>query len=138
MEQRWSDLVSQFKREHFELYSLPGVSPLALKLQAGLSALKTPMCFQCENKNVNCPVCNDLFGKLAQNLPLSHHINSCIVCRITGNIMDEDNPPMMMPNGHVYSLKAMKEMAARNDGFVKCPRSNAVFSYSELRKCFIS
>ena len=138
MEKRWSDLVVQFKRENFELYSLASVPPLALKLQAGLSALKTPMCFQSDNKNVNCPVCNDLFGTLARKLPLSHHINSCIVCRITGDIMDENNPPMMMPNGHVYSRRAMKEMADRNEGIVKCPRSNSTFSYSELKKCFIS
>ena len=29
---------------------------------------------------------------------------SSIICRITGKIMDENNPPMMLPNGEVYCL----------------------------------
>jgi hypothetical protein len=41
--------------------------------------------------------------QLAEKLPFSHHITSCIVCRISGAIMDENNPPMVLPNGHVYS-----------------------------------
>lgn len=44
-------------------------------------------------------------GKLAEEVPFSHHANSTIVCRITGKIMDEDNMPMAFPNGNVYSLE---------------------------------
>jgi len=40
---------------------------------------------------------------LAEEVPLSHHANSTIVCRISGKIMDEDNMPMAFPDGHVYS-----------------------------------
>jgi hypothetical protein len=42
-------------------------------------------------------------GKLATEVPFSHHANSTIVCRISGKIMDEDNMPMAFPNGYVYS-----------------------------------
>ena len=42
-------------------------------------------------------------GKLADEVPLSHHANSTIVCRISGKIMDEDNMPMAFPDGYVYS-----------------------------------
>ena len=28
-----------------------------------------------------------------------------------GQIMNEDNPPMAMPNGHVYSLRALRTLA---------------------------
>lgn len=45
-------------------------------------------------------------GKLAEEVPLSHHANSTIVCRISGKIMDEDNMPMAFPNGYVYSREA--------------------------------
>lgn len=42
-------------------------------------------------------------GKLAMEVPHSHHANSTIVCFITGKIMDEDNMPLAFPDGHVYS-----------------------------------
>ena len=42
-------------------------------------------------------------GVLAEEVPFSHHVNSTIVCRLSGRIMDEDNMPMAFPNGYVYS-----------------------------------
>lgn len=78
-------------------------------------------------------------GKLAEEVPFSHHANSTIVCRITGKIMDEDNMPMAFPNsGSVYSLEAMQEMAAKNNSVVTCPRTGETCTFSELRKVFIS
>jgi hypothetical protein len=62
-------------------------------------------CFREESKKVNCPVCNELIGKLAKDLPYAHHIHSRLVCRLSGELMNEDNPPMMLPNGQVYSKK---------------------------------
>jgi macrophage erythroblast attacher len=79
---------------------------LSITLQAGLSALKTPQCRQHEDKNLNCPVCDtSTLGALAESLPLSHHVNSSIVCRLSGKKIDENNPPMLLPNGRVYSLQ---------------------------------
>jgi hypothetical protein len=54
-------------------------------------------------KNRDCPVCDPWLGKLAEEVPFSHHVISTIVCRLSGNIMDEDNAPMAFPNGYVYS-----------------------------------
>ncbi len=31
--------------------------------------------------------------------------DSSLVCRVTGRIMDADNPPLMLPNGYVYSTE---------------------------------
>ena len=36
---------------------------------------------------------------------MSHHVNSTIVCRISGEVMDSQNEPLAFPNGHVYSSK---------------------------------
>jgi hypothetical protein len=54
-------------------------------------------------KNRDCPVCDPWLRKLAEEVPFSHHVNSTIVCRLSGKIMDEDNAPMAFPNGYVYS-----------------------------------
>lgn len=43
--ERWGQLVMQFRRENFQLHQLNDQSALAVTLQAGLSALKTPYPF---------------------------------------------------------------------------------------------
>ncbi|KAI9358848.1 CTLH/CRA C-terminal to lish motif domain-containing protein [Pilaira anomala] len=136
---RWLELINQFRRDNYSLCSLTSHPLLSITLQAGLSALKTPQCYEHENTNVNCPICdNQTLGSLAEKLPLSHHVNSTIVCRISGKIMNEDNPPMLLPNGRVYSLGALKEMAAKFDGKITCPRTGQVFQFDDLKKVFIS
>ncbi|KAJ2856696.1 GID complex subunit containing RING finger motif, partial [Coemansia erecta] len=140
-EARWAALANDFRMVIFQLYNLPAQPLLHLLLQTGLSALKTPACLSSDpsEHNRNCPVCQtETLGKLAQDLPLSHHVNSNLVCRITGEKMDEDNPPMRLPNGYVYSLSSLTEMAATLDGKVKCSRSGQTFKLSEATKLFIS
>jgi macrophage erythroblast attacher len=103
---RWNQLVEQFRQDNYALNSLTSVSLLEMTLQAGLAAMRTPQCYQPDNQNMNCPVCaTSTFGMLAHKLPNAHHVNSCIVCRVTGVIMNEHNPPMVLPNGYVYSLQ---------------------------------
>jgi macrophage erythroblast attacher len=110
---------------------------LNLTLQAGLTALKTTLCSQLETKNLNCPVCLPQFNFLSQKLPNGHHVNSSLVCFVSGKIMDESNPPYVLPNGYCYSWLALKEMDSKF-GIVRCPRTNTCFQLSEARKAFIS
>lgn len=109
---RWSNLIQSFRTSIYQLNTLPTEPLLNLALYAGLAALKLPGCSDSATKNVDCPVCDCEshsnapklgLGKLAADVPLSHHANSTIVCRISGKIMDEDNMPMAFPDGHVYS-----------------------------------
>ena len=60
------------------------------------------MCYQADNKAVNCPVCTPLMAKLAEPLPFSHRIHSSLVCRLSGDVINDHNPPMVLPNGYVY------------------------------------
>lgn len=55
--------------------------------------------------NADCPTCGEYVRVLAKELPMSHHVNSTIVCRISGQVMDSENEPMAFPNGYVYSSK---------------------------------
>ena len=95
------------------------------------------MCYEEENYNVNDPLCDPRFQELAKNLPFAHFSNSKLICRITGLKMDTNNPPMVLPNGNVYSWKAMKEMSIENDGLIKDPRNNDTFNFDQLKKAFI-
>lgn len=136
-ESRWDDLIKQFHHDNYLLHSLTTQSLLSVTLQAGLSSLKTPMCYQNDNKNPNCPVCNTLINPIAENLPFSHRTQSCIVCRISGEVMNEHNLPMALPNGHVYSYKALAEMAQYNNGVITCPKTKQQYTMSDLKKVFV-
>ncbi|KAF8068893.1 CTLH/CRA C-terminal to lish motif domain-containing protein [Lyophyllum atratum] len=144
---RWNNLIHSFRIAIYTLNTLPTEPLLHLALYAGLASLKLPVCYDSATKNVDCPVCDGEagsgtqglgMGKLAEEVPFSHHANSTIVCQISGKIMDEDNMPMAFPDGNVYSREALEEMAVKNGGIVTCPRSGASCPQSALRKVFIS
>ncbi|KAJ6576755.1 CTLH/CRA C-terminal to lish motif domain-containing protein [Mycena sp. CBHHK59/15] len=145
---RWTTLIQSFRLAIYSLNTLPTEPLLHLSLYAGLASLKLPACYIHPTKNVDCPVCDGEagsgsqglgLGKLAEEVPLSHHANSTIVCYITGKIMDADNMPLAFPDtGYVYSREAMEEMALKNDGMVTCPRSKATCEFTALRRVYIS
>ncbi|KAF1860830.1 hypothetical protein Lal_00000244 [Lupinus albus] len=84
------------------------------------------------------PLSQESFRTLALPLPYSKQHHSKLVCYITKEIMDTENPPQVLPNGYVYSTKALQEMAKKNNGRITCPRTGFVCSYSELIKAYIS
>eukprot|EP00249_Psilotum_nudum_P007998 c20969_g1_i1 orf=314-1543(+) len=134
---QWDILIQHFKQEFCKLYGMTLEPLLNIYLQAGLSALKTPFCYE-ENCTKEDPLSQETFRQLAAPLPFSKHIHSKLVCYITKELMDEDNPPMVLPNGYVYSKKALEDMAKRNNGVVTCPRSGYVCNFIDLAKAYIS
>ena len=57
-EERWHSLAALFMEEARRCYGLPQRTSLEVCLQAGLTALKTPMCYEPAQRNTNCPVCS--------------------------------------------------------------------------------
>jgi macrophage erythroblast attacher len=102
---RWDQLIEQFKREDTEIHGLPRETTLEICLGCGLAALKTSQCYIPELQNRKCPVCNNDVRPLAENLPYSHWDNSVIICSVTGEVMNEDNFPMLLPSGYICSKK---------------------------------
>jgi len=139
-ESRWETLQQAFRQTAYSLNSLPSTAHLHQALYGGLAALKLPVCYDRENWNTDCPTCDsEGLGVLAKEVPFSHHVNSTIVCRLSGKLMNEDNPPMAFPdNGYVYSRDALQDMAAKNHGVVTCPRTGITCPYALLRKVYIS
>ncbi|KIR33741.1 macrophage erythroblast attacher isoform 1 [Cryptococcus deuterogattii MMRL2647] len=88
--------------------------------------------------NIDCPTCDENMRVLAAEVPMSHHVNSTIVCRISGQVMDSENEPLAFPNGYVYSSKALAEMAKNNFDVVTCPRTRESCAFGRLRKVYIS
>nr|XP_061793377.1 E3 ubiquitin-protein transferase MAEA-like isoform X1 [Nerophis lumbriciformis] len=134
---RWKMLIQQFRYDNYRLHQLGNNSVFTITLQAGLSAIKTPQCYKEDgtSKNPDCPVCSKSLNKLAQPLPMAHCANSRLVCKISGEVMNENNPPMMLPNGYVYGYNSL--LSIRQDDKVVCPRTKEVFSFSQAEKVYI-
>eukprot|EP00004_Rigifila_ramosa_P027757 TRINITY_DN9155_c0_g1_i1.p2 TRINITY_DN9155_c0_g1~~TRINITY_DN9155_c0_g1_i1.p2 ORF type:complete len:379 (+),score=116.93 TRINITY_DN9155_c0_g1_i1:79-1215(+) len=137
-EARWTQLEAQLIQDTYAVHSLTPVPLLEVVLEAGLSALKTPFCESAAEQNSSCPTCQSDMAELAAALPYAHHIHSRLVCRLSGAVMDENNPPMMLPNGNVYSREALQALASKNGGSVVDPRGGATFRLAEAKKLFIS
>ena len=60
-------------------------------------------CYHDDEKSADCPVCCRLFNDLAKHLPFAHCGQSRLICNLTGESMNENNPPMILPNGFAYS-----------------------------------
>ena len=97
-------LSLHFKHSFNTVYILPDFPPLVAIIQAGLSALKTSACSNPADHHPECPVCNPPLSMMAMSLPAAHFESTHLVCRITGELMDDDNLPMVMPNGYAYSF----------------------------------
>ena len=50
-------------------------------------------------KNPECPVCDPVLNTLAHHLPFAHCSQSRLVCHMSGSALNENNQPMMLPNG---------------------------------------
>ncbi|KAM7492113.1 hypothetical protein LguiA_035034 [Lonicera macranthoides] len=134
---QWDYLMDQFKQEFCRLYGMTLEPLLNIYLQAGLSALKTPFCYE-DDCTKEDPLSQESFRKLALPLPFSKQHHSKLVCYITKELMDTENPPLVLPNGYVYSTKALEEMAKKNNGKITCPKTGSVYSYSDVVKAYIS
>eukprot|EP00050_Salpingoeca_kvevrii_P023017 m.136608 g.136608 ORF g.136608 m.136608 type:complete len:139 (+) comp9904_c1_seq2:1250-1666(+) len=121
----WTELVSLFRRNNLVLHGLSLQSSLSTALQIGASVFKTRSCGSADDCNRNCPTCNSDLYTLAEDLQYAHHDNSQLVCRITGDLMNENNPPMMLPNGCVYGEKVRHALHGAPSDAVR----NRILSY---------
>ena len=137
-EHKWLELEEIFRNDNYKLHGLTTESTLEILLKTGLSTLKTRKCGTEKEREPNCPTCKQPYRTLAQDLPQhGQHVNSILVCAISGEIMDENNPPIALPNGNVHGYKAQQEMAVGNDNIVVDPKTDTKLEWKLLRKYFI-
>jgi len=151
---RWQGIIKQFRYDNYKLHQLSPQSLLSVSLQSGLSCLKTPHCYKPgqlllqglpgylqdlknEERNVECPVCHPSLNTLAMGLPYSHCTQSRLVCYMSGSPLNENNHPMMLPNGYVYGEQALLKMSEENDGQIVCPRTKEIYPFIELEKVYV-
>lgn len=136
---KWIDLIVQFKCDYYRVYNLPRYSIFNSVLKAGLSAIKTSECYSSDTrkKNPDCPVCDPSLNKLAEELPYAYCSQSKLFCRINGMALDENNMPFVLPNGNVYGEVGLKESAEKNKGNVVCPVTGDVYPISAIEKVYV-
>ena len=93
------------------------------------------------DKADGCPVCADSLNCIALRLPYAHCTQSRLICAHSGDEMNEENEPMMLPNGHVYGRRAINVLTHAD--YVTCPRTKELsgsfdFSYSSFNERVIS
>lgn len=64
-------------------------------------------CYKEEEFNSQCPVCSKPFNELANSLPFAHCSQSYLICNLSGEPMNEHNPPLVLPNGYVYGEQVL-------------------------------
>lgn len=142
---RWQTLIDNFRQDNYNLFHLNSVSVFSVVLQAGLSALKTPHCYNkkqnCQESSIgnnsDCPICSPLLNDLAKKLPYPHSSQSKLTCSISGQTLNEHNPPLMLPNGYIYGEMSLRAMAAQNNGIIVCPKTQKEYRFSDTEKVFV-
>ncbi|KAJ8576186.1 hypothetical protein ON010_g3027 [Phytophthora cinnamomi] len=85
-----------------------------------------------------CPACSEVGSQLCTGLPFAYHPHSRLVCRVTQSVMDEHNPPLVLPNGRVYSKRGIELLTQRStDGMIKCMDTHDVFSPTDVKPVYI-
>lgn len=133
---RWQEIMRVFREAYFGLYAIPQQTPLFVLVQMGCAAFKTAACGG-DTRVVDCPACNEELHALVRPLPFAHFEYSRLYCRLSKTLMSDDNPPYALPNGQIYSLEALREMAAKNDGWITCPVTEASYRMDQTKKCYM-
>uniref|UniRef100_A0AC34QM07 Macrophage erythroblast attacher n=1 Tax=Panagrolaimus sp. JU765 TaxID=591449 RepID=A0AC34QM07_9BILA len=129
---RWADLIEMFRVENARIFNISEQSSFSVALQLGLAAHKTPHCR--EDKNSRCIVCREL-SDLAEGLPYSHISISRLICPYKGELINESNVPMMLPNGQIYCENAIHELSQEDE--VYDPKAKKFFNLREVKRVFI-
>jgi len=145
----WEELAQFFIEESERVLNLEHQTTLQVTVKAGLASLKCASCGPnssvgigseaYEAKVRECPCCSPHLGTLATQLPTAHHVHSALICRITGKLMDEHNPPLMFPDGAVFSTEGLRSIS--KDGKFPNPRepdSGKLYGMDDLHKIFIA
>lgn len=151
----WDDVAQFFTREFCSLLGLSADSPLYVAATAGAIALPTllklqtimkskrtewtsenelPVCFLLPPKS---PIPTDSYtlSQVEVSLPPSYLFHSIFVCPVSKEQATDDNPPMMMPCGHVIAEESLRRLSKGNR--FKCPYCPSESHPRDARKIFL-
>jgi hypothetical protein len=115
----WDEVAASFTREFCSLLGLSAESPLYIAATAGTIALPTllKLASIVREKRTEWTTQNELPVEIA--LPRSMIFHPIFVCPVSKEQTTEENPPMMMPCGHVIAKESLQRLS--KGGRFKCP-----------------
>ena len=115
----WDDVSASFSREFCSLLGLSAESPLYIAATAGAIALPTllKLASIVKEKRTEWTTQDELPVEIA--LPRSMIFHPIFVCPVSKEQTTDDNPPMMMPCGHVVAKESLQRLS--KGGRFKCP-----------------
>ncbi|KAF2114723.1 CTLH/CRA C-terminal to lish motif domain-containing protein [Lophiotrema nucula] len=134
-EDAWEEVASSFTREFCSLLGLSADSPLYIAATAGAIALPTLLKLQniMKEKRTEWTTQNELPVEIP--LPPSYHFHSIFVCPVSKEQSTDQNPPMMMPCGHVIAQESLDKLS--KGARFKCPYCPTESHAREAKKVFL-
>lgn len=131
----WDEVAASFTREFCSLLELSADSPLYVAATAGAIALPPLLKMQkiMESKRTEWTTENELSVEIP--LPPSYQFHSIFVCPVSKEQTTDENPPMMMPCGHVIADDSLKRLS-KGSRF-KCPYCPGESHPRDARKVFL-
>ena len=84
---------------------------------------------------VECPLCSLPYTALAHQVPTVQRTQSTIVCRLSGEHMNEHNAAIVLPDGNVYSHDALLARCDSNGAFAH-PVTGEALRLDDMRRAF--
>ncbi|KAF2813120.1 uncharacterized protein BDZ99DRAFT_382694 [Mytilinidion resinicola] len=131
----WEEVATSFTREFCSLLGLSADSPLYIAATAGAIALPTLLKLQkiMKDKRTEWTTQNELPVEIP--LPPAYHFHSIFVCPVSKEQATDQNPPMMMPCGHVIAKESLDKIS--KGARFKCPYCPAESHPREAKKVFL-
>lgn len=134
-ETAWDEVATSFTREFCALMELSADSPLYIAATAGAIALPTLLKLQniMQQKRTEWTTENEL--PVETPLPPSYQFHSIFVCPVSKEQTTDQNPPMMMPCGHVIAEESLLRLS--KGGKFKCPYCPGESHPRDAKKVFL-
>ena len=115
----WDEVASTFTREFCSLLELSADSPLYIAATAGAIALPTVVKIQKVMKEKRAEWTSENENPVEIPLPPSYQFHSIFVCHVSKEQTTDQNPPMMIPCGHVLAQESLGRLS--KGAKFKCP-----------------
>jgi hypothetical protein len=84
-----------------------------------------------------CPLCiPGYFSTALEASPYCRVSVTRLLCPITHEPMDERNPPLVLPSGHVYGTRTLELLSSEDRRLVLCPLTGQTYPADAVRKAF--
>lgn len=134
----FTDVATSFTREFCSLLGLSAESPLYLAVTAGALALPRLMKYMLATRSKGTEWTSTEELPFETPLPESMLFHNIFVCPVSKEQSTEDNPPMVIPCGHMLAEETLKKLAKGTKGTrFKCPYCPSEASIKDARRVIL-